>query len=82
MSTTSVLFEHKEYTGHIYAEERTTNKDLKEPEKNKLFQVLRRRIYGTIIDTIKSALLIFVCLLLYKVSGLHAWWIHLVGQII
>ena len=82
MSTTTVLVEQDKYSRHIYAKEYKTNKDRKVSVKNKSFQVLRRRIYRTIIETIKSILLIFVCLLLYKVTGLHAWWIHLVGQII
>ncbi len=81
MSTTTVLVEQDKYSRHIYAKQYKTDKDRKTKVKNKSYQVLRRRIFGTFIETIKSVLLIFICLLLYKITGLHAWWIHLVGQI-
>ena len=81
MSTKSILIEQKELLRLNYEEGAKVIKDEKTPVKRKKSEVFRVKVYGGIQEIIKSTLLIITFLAIYKVTGLPAWWMQLVGKI-
>ncbi len=75
-----------EYSGTYFVECITRDEhgesadDNKASEKTKL-SVVKDRFYHGILDLMKSTMIIFVLLTLYKVSGLNTWWIQLVERL-
>ena len=81
MSTKSILIGQKELLRLNYEEGAKVIKDEKTLVKRKKSEVFRVKVYGGIQEIIKSTLLIITFLAIYKVTGLHAWWMQLVGKI-
>jgi hypothetical protein len=81
MSTTSVVVEQKKILGRVHVESDNAIFDRKISVKNNKFKALRISIYRHILETAVSSILIFAFLAVYKISGLHAWWVHQVGEI-
>jgi hypothetical protein len=77
----SFVLEHNNLPGHKCAEDHKGISDQKPPVKSRKLEVLRLSFYRGILEIIKSALLIFSFLTLYKVTGFHDWWIQLVGTL-
>ena len=80
MNTTSVLVEQKKILESARSKSDNDIADRKISAKNRKFKTLRLRIYHHVLETAVSSLLIFALLAVYKISGLHVWWVHLVGE--
>ena len=81
MSHSTVLIDRKNFQALEYTEDHKEVVVQKPLIKSKRNGVLRLKIYRQIVNTIISVLMIFACLSVYEVTGLHDLWIQLVGQI-
>ena len=75
-----------EYSGTYFVErisrdEHGESMDDNEASQKTRLEVFKDRLYHGIMDLMKSTLIIFALLTLYKVSGLNTWWIQLVDTL-
>ena len=79
MGTISSLTAENRLSGHLSRDSLQVNADTRIPVKNNAYKVIGSMIYGEILETVKSALIIFAILALLELAGLYDWWIQLVG---
>ena len=82
MNTSSIVIESKDFPEHQRVQDHRVVVPQKSPVKDKKFVAIRRRIYRHIIETIQSGVLVSACLAVYKITGLHDWWIQFVLKIL
>jgi hypothetical protein len=82
MSTSSIVIESKDIHEHERAEDRRVSVPARLPIKDKTFEAIKLRIHRHFIEAIKSSVVVFACLALYKIAGLHAWWIQFVHKML
>lgn len=80
MSTSSIVIESKDIHEHERAENRRLIVPARLPIKDKTFEAIKRRIHRHFIEAIKSSVVVFACLALYKIAGVHALWIQFVQK--
>ena len=81
MSTSSIVIESKDIPEHKHAWDPSVV-HTRLPIRDKKFEAIRIRIYRHFIEAIKSSVVVFACLALYKITGVHAWWIQFVHKIL
>jgi hypothetical protein len=82
MSRSSTLLVQNKLTGLKYTKDHSVVINRGKLEKNSKFKALRLRVYRHILETIVSTLMVILSLALYKVTGLHAWWIQIVAKFV
>ena len=82
MSTSSVVIESKDIPEHAQVREQRVIVPARVPIRIKKFEAIRMRICSHFIETITSSVVVFACLGLYKIAGIHAWWIQFVHKLI
>jgi hypothetical protein len=80
--STSIVIESKDLPERESAQKRRDIITPKLPSKDKKYEAVKRRIFRQFSEVIESSLLVFACLAVYKITGLHAWWLHLVNRIL
>jgi len=75
-----------EYSGTYFVEcisrdDHGERKDAHKALQKTRLEVFKERLFNGITDLMKSTLIIFALLTLYKVSGLNTWWIQLVDTL-
>ena len=81
MSSTSVAVEQKSIPKQQVIKERRTDIARRRPSKSSNYGWLKAKMYHQAVETAKSVLLVFACLSVYKLTGLHDWWMHFVGKL-
>ena len=80
--STSIVIESKDLPEQEGAQEHRDIVTPKLPNKDKKYEVIKLRIYRQFTEVIESGLLAFACLAVYKITGLHAWWIQFVNKML
>ncbi len=81
MSATSILVKQKLPESKFAKDHRVSVKQTV-PVKIRKVKVSKFKKYRPTLELIGTTLLTFAVLALYKVSGLHDWWIQLVRQFV
>ena len=82
MNTSSVVIESKDIPEHAHARKQRVIVPAKVHTRDKKFEAIRMRMYRHFIETVTSSVVVFICLGLYKIAGVHAWWIQFVHKLI
>ncbi|MBI5665465.1 MAG: hypothetical protein HZC49_10355 [Nitrospirae bacterium] len=82
MSTSSVVIESNEISKHKHIQDHSVVVPAKLPIKGKKFEAIKIRLYRHFIETMKSSVAVFAALAIYKISGIHAWWIQVVQNML
>jgi hypothetical protein len=81
MNITNVSGNDKKQPERTYAED---HKDVQEhniSSNNKFLKhVIRLSTYRVTLEIMKSVFIIFTCVSVYKVAGLHDWWVQIVEK--
>lgn len=81
MGMASIVVEQHKFPENVCTEDAKVIADSEIPVKSKKVKGHIFNFYHHMLDVIKSILLIVAVLALYKITGIHAWWVHLVGNI-
>ena len=79
--STSVAVEQKNIPEQQVISERKKVIARRKPSKSSRHSWLKVKIYNQALETVKSILLVFACLSVYKLTGLHDWWMHFVDKL-
>ncbi len=82
MSTTSVLAKQDKLHGKRFKEDHVTDKRSLPVAEKMQNNLLVRKLFFEFVELGKSVVLIFALLLLYKVSGFHAFWLDFIGSLV
>lgn len=82
MSTSSIVIESKDIPEHKRLADNRVVASRRLPVKDGKYEGIRIRIYRHLTETIKSSVIVFVCLALYKITGIHDWWSQFVYKIL
>ena len=82
MRITTVSGNDKKQPERTDAEVHKDVQDNNIPLKNNKFlkHVIRLTTYRVTLEIMKSVFIIFTCVSVYKVAGLHDWWVQLVEK--
>ncbi len=82
MNTSSIVIESKNIPEHKHAQDDEVVVSRRLPIKHEKYEAIRMRIHRNFIETLKSSVVVFACLALYMITGVHAWWIQFVQKIL
>jgi len=78
MSSSSIVIESKDVSESRQTRDHRVIVPTGLPGENKKFEAIKNRTYRHITESIRSSVVVFACLALYKITGAHAWWIRFV----
>lgn len=82
MSSSSIVIDSESIAEHRHDKYPSCTIPRELPVKDKNYDAIRNRIYRHVRETITSSVVVFACLALYKIFGVHAWWIQFVQKIL
>jgi hypothetical protein len=80
MSTSSIVIESKDIVEHKHAQDHRVVVSRKLPINDIKYEAIRIRIFRNLVEAMKSSVIVFACLALYKITGVHAWWTQFVQK--
>lgn len=82
MGMSSIVVEQHKFPEKVCTEDAKviTNND-PPPVRNKKFKGHMFNFYRHMLDVANSVLLIVILLALYRITGIHSWWMRLVEKI-
>jgi len=82
MGTSSIVIESKDFPERKHEQDHGIVVKQEQLVKSKTFEIIRRRLHRQFLEVFKSGLLVFAFLAVYKITGLHVWWIQFVDKIL